>query len=330
MRLRHNHPTPILLLNDIPLKQVQHECYLGMVLSSNMSWKEHTHKVTSKASKKVGLLYNIQNKLSRSAKSVYYTSFIRPILEYGGVVFDNCTAFESNSLELVQRRAAVLCTGAFRRSSTNLLLNEVGWDTLANRRKHAKLILMFKIINDITPSYLTELIPPQVQSTTPYPLRNRTHFRIPRARTQLKNNSFTHATLRQWNVLDPELRNCRTLTTFKSKIKSRFKPNPLVKVYSITTGPCSRYHTQIRLGLSKLNAHLFTHGIIQDPLCPNCPNNSKENTTHYLNGVPSLRRSEGGDVPWSKRATANHSTKQQQKMRPRANPRNLFCTILTK
>ena len=65
-------------LNNIPLKQVQQEC-----------WKEHIHRLTTKASKKIGLLFNMKNKLSRSAKPKYYISFIRPTLEYGGVVFDN-------------------------------------------------------------------------------------------------------------------------------------------------------------------------------------------------------------------------------------------------
>lgn len=178
----------------------------------------------------------MKNKLSRTAKTSYYTSFIRPLLEYGSAVFDNCTAFESHSLELIQRRAALLCTGAFRRTPSILLRNEVGWDTLANRRKDAKIVLMFKLINDLTPQYLSDLIPPQVQITTHYPLRNRTHFRVPLARTQLNKNSFIPATLRQWNALDPDLRNCRTLPTFKTKIKSKFKPNPLTKVYSTCPG----------------------------------------------------------------------------------------------
>jgi len=94
---------PPLLLNNTPLKQVQQECYLGMVLTSNMSWKEHIHKVTTKASQKIGLLYNFKNKLSRTAKSRYYISFIRPVLEYGNVIYDNCTIAESNFLELIQR-----------------------------------------------------------------------------------------------------------------------------------------------------------------------------------------------------------------------------------
>lgn len=288
LRQRNPHPNPVLLLNNIPLQQVQQERYLGMILTTNMSWKEHIHNLTSKATKKLGILFNMKDKLSRTAKSKYYISFIRPLLEYGGVVFDNCTAHESNSLELVQRRAAILCTGAFKRSPTHLLLSDVGWDSLSNRRKNAKVILMYKIVNGLTPPYLRELIPPQVQSTTPYPLRNRRNYRIPPTRTQLSHHSYIPASLRQWNELDPDLRNSRTLHSFKYKIKSKFKKHPLVKAYSTSFGPCSKYLTQIRLGLSKLKAHLFSFNIIPDPICPYCPNNVHETSCHYLLECPAF------------------------------------------
>jgi ribonuclease P/MRP protein subunit RPP40 len=108
---------PRIIMNNTELKQVDEECYLGLILNSNISWKPHISKITCKASKKLGLLYKMRNKISRSALSKYYISFIRPVLEYGSVVFDNCTIFYAHSLEQVQRRAARFCTGAFKRAS---------------------------------------------------------------------------------------------------------------------------------------------------------------------------------------------------------------------
>lgn len=143
---------------------------------------------------------------------------------------------------------------------------------------------MYKILNGLTPHYLSQLIPPQVQASTAYPLRNRADFRIPHSRTQLNHNSYIPSTLRQWNALDPALRACRTFTTFKSKIKAKFKPCPLSKLYS---NSC-KYHTQIRLGLSKLRDHLFTFSIIPDPYCPNCPITAKETALHYFLECPAF------------------------------------------
>lgn len=66
----HSHH-PHIVMNNTELSQVDEECYLGMVLSSNMSWKAHINKIICKASKKICLLYKMRNKLSRSALSKY-------------------------------------------------------------------------------------------------------------------------------------------------------------------------------------------------------------------------------------------------------------------
>jgi hypothetical protein len=132
---------PRILMNNIPLKQVDEERYLGLILNSKMTWNSHVNHLTSKASRQIGLLHKLKTKLPRSALTKYYTTFIRPVLEYGSVVFDNCTIHESHLIEQVQRRAAVLCTGALRRTAYTNLLNELGWESREDRRKKAKLIL---------------------------------------------------------------------------------------------------------------------------------------------------------------------------------------------
>ena len=37
--------------------------------------------------------------LERDSLQIIYTSFIRPILEYADIVWDNCTQYEPNALE---------------------------------------------------------------------------------------------------------------------------------------------------------------------------------------------------------------------------------------
>jgi hypothetical protein len=56
-----------------------------------------------------------------------YLSFIRPILEYGNVIWDNCTQNEANLLENVQVEAGRIITGLRVNSSRSKLYNELGW-----------------------------------------------------------------------------------------------------------------------------------------------------------------------------------------------------------
>ena len=111
-------------------------------------------------------------KLDRKSLQTMYFSFIRPVLEYADVIWNNYTQYESNELEKIQNEAARIVTGATKMVSINSLLSETGWETLSSRRNKHKLTLLHKMQNDLSPEYLCSLVPPTVGSTSSYPLRN--------------------------------------------------------------------------------------------------------------------------------------------------------------
>ena len=45
-------------------------------------------------------------KLDRKSLETIYLTFIRPLLEYGDVIWDNCTQYEKNELDKIQNEAA--------------------------------------------------------------------------------------------------------------------------------------------------------------------------------------------------------------------------------
>jgi hypothetical protein len=87
-----------------------------------------------------------------------YFGFIRPILEYGSVVWDNCTREQSDLIESVQYESARIATGLRKGTSRDKLYAELGWDSLQNRRKKQKLILMSKALEGELPNYITNNI----------------------------------------------------------------------------------------------------------------------------------------------------------------------------
>ena len=48
--------------------------------------------------------------LDRKSLKKFYTSFIRPTLEYGNIIWDNCTKQQANLLESIQLDAARIIT----------------------------------------------------------------------------------------------------------------------------------------------------------------------------------------------------------------------------
>ena len=69
---------------------------------------------------------SLKFKLDRKALECIYTSFIRPLLEYGDIIFNNCTQRLKDELESIQLEAARNVTGATKPVSHDKLYQEIG------------------------------------------------------------------------------------------------------------------------------------------------------------------------------------------------------------
>ena len=201
-----------------------------------------------------------------------YISFIRPLLEYGDVVWDNCSAYLQSELEAIQTEAARIVTGATKLCNIQGLMADLKWDTLASRRKKHRLVQMN---NGMTPDFLTSLIPPLSQVR--YPLRNSDNIPLPVCRTQSYASSFLPATIRDWNSLPISTRQSESVPSFKYKLRTHSaKPSLL---YNVGSRRNQIMHCRLRLGCSSLNHDLHRKNIIDSPLCT-C--NAIENASHFL------------------------------------------------
>jgi hypothetical protein len=121
--------------------------YLGCTISIYLNWSEHINNTTNKASRSLGYLHIKSRKIKEQA----YKSLVRPQLEYATTVWDSYHKNQIDKIEKVQRRAARYVTGRHRnRSSVNTMLEDLKWKSLqTRRRKEARMIMMYKIINNM-------------------------------------------------------------------------------------------------------------------------------------------------------------------------------------
>ena len=96
---------------------------------------------------------NLKLIVKRNSLKQIYISFLRPLLEYASIVWDNCTSREKETVEKIQTEAARLLTGITRSASLLNLYKKIGWMALEDRRRYQKLICIFKIINSLTTDY---------------------------------------------------------------------------------------------------------------------------------------------------------------------------------
>ena len=134
-RSPENHPT--LFLNNNPLNEVSSHTHLGLCFTNNLSWSKHINTIVTRSSQRVNILKHLKFLLGKNTLIHLYKTMIRHILEYGCIVFDNCSSS-------VQYEAARVCTGALWNTNKLKLLEELGWSLMSKRRKYFKLCMFFQ------------------------------------------------------------------------------------------------------------------------------------------------------------------------------------------
>ena len=86
---------------------------MTLTLDSKLSFNEHINDKIG--NKDVGLLRKLQAILPRNSLLTIYKSFIRPLLDYADVIYDQSSnASFSKKIESVQYNAALAITGAIK------------------------------------------------------------------------------------------------------------------------------------------------------------------------------------------------------------------------
>ena len=289
-RKRNELDHPVIHFNNIPVEKVNEHKHLGIILDPKLSFSAHIKTAISKSRKGIGLLKCFSKYLPRSTLNELYKLHVRPHLDYGDVIYHipaKVCEFSGGitlpnlmeKLESVQYSAARAVTGTWRGTSREKLYTELGWESLNSRRWSRRLTLFYKIINNLTPTYMKDPIPQPPQ--TRYSLRNQDVVGRTRARTEKFKSSFYPHCLSEWNKIDPEIRLAPSVAVFKAKLLSIIRP-PAKSVFGIYDPIGLSYLSQIRVGLSKLNFHKFKHNF-RDTVNPMCPmNDGIENTEHFL------------------------------------------------
>ena len=284
-KTRGSHPD--LFLNDTKITEANHHKHLGLIISNTMSWSYHINEILAKAEKRLSIMRRSKHILPRSCLDKLYKSMIRPLLDYCDVIYDSCTMYESQRLDKLQRKASLLCTGAFRITSNEKVLKELGWSKLANRRTNHRLVLFYKILNNLAPQYLKRLCNLTSHNTNNYLLRRNNSFLVPTIHRESFSKSFFPKTIRDWNNLANSIKQSQSLTIFKTKVKSLYEPLVQNKLYCQGHGLSKVNHCRMRLGLSHLNSHLHHYNLIDSPSCsnPEC-GRTPESAAHYFLSCP--------------------------------------------
>ena len=104
-------------------------------LSNDRSWDLHINNSIEKAWKRLNIMRCLKICLDRKSLQVIYFTFVRPIIEYGDVVWDNILQYLKNDLDKIQTEAARTVTDCSKLVSLDEQKYECGWESLGDRRR---------------------------------------------------------------------------------------------------------------------------------------------------------------------------------------------------
>ena len=144
--------------------------------------------------------------------------------------------------------------------------------------------MFYKMVHNLTPTYMTELVPHSVSVNSQYSLRNASNIRSIRCNSQLYSNYFLPSVIQEWNKLPQDIRNSESISSFKRLLCIN---KSIIPHYHYTGFRKAQIlHTQLRMNCSPLNLFLFQKNIIESPLCQ-C--GELESTEHFFQSCSSYQ-----------------------------------------
>ena len=202
------------------------------------------------------MIWKLRYILPRHSLITIYKSFVRPILNYCDIIYDqpNNEGF-CNKIERLQYNVALAVTGAIRGTSQTKLYNELGLESLIFRRWMRRLCMFYKIKILNILEYLYYLIPNDRRT---YNTWNLDFVKTYLCRTDAFKYSFFPYSISEWNKLDPDLCNAKSYSKFRKSLLKSGRPSPN-HIYKIHDPLGLKLLTRLRLGLSHLNEPRFNH-----------------------------------------------------------------------
>ena len=146
---QHNPILHMYYIENSPIKEVSSAKCLGFTIDNKLTFNDHIQTITNKANQINAFIYRNLRHCSSTVKCNCCRSIVRPVLEYASSVWDPHTLNNINKIEAAQRRAARFCLNEFScHSSVTSMLSTLNLPPL-QQRERTKLIMMYKIINDL-------------------------------------------------------------------------------------------------------------------------------------------------------------------------------------
>lgn len=208
-------------INNHPLETVDEYKYLGVIITSKLTWNSHVAWIVQKAMVKLWILKRKLRHCTPRTKLAAYSTTIRPVLEYADVVWDPTSKRNIDLIEGVQKKALRFAYNEYRRkSSITKLYNLSKLPRLETRRRINRLKLLFTIVHNSSRMSFERYM--EYNSSRHTRNKHSKTIVVPFCRTECLKNSFFTRTINEWNSLSESVINAATTSSFVTMLEQLF------------------------------------------------------------------------------------------------------------
>ena len=121
----------------------------------------------------------------------------------------------------MENRAARILTFSNYEVRSSALLDELGWERLEYVRLKQLAVTMYKIHNNLSPSYLRQIFT-NTSNVHSHSLRNsELNYYVPRPRTESAKGTLHYRGSFLWNKIPSEIRKLPSLNVFKTSVHGK-------------------------------------------------------------------------------------------------------------
>ena len=136
-------------------------------------------------------------------------------LDYCNALYDGIEPYKLDHLQSIQNRACRIIFGLKRKESVDEHLLKLHWLKVRERIDFKLLLLVYKSLNGLAPSYLSELLHYNNLSGSRTP-----SLTVPALSSVLGNRAFMCHGPKLWNELPIDIKYSETVSIFKKKLKT--------------------------------------------------------------------------------------------------------------
>ena len=219
---RHAHKVSIdrIKIGDCYVHSSKSAKNLGATFDDTMCMHQHVTTLVRSCNAQLRSIGQARKYLTKDATEKVLHAFLTSRLDCGNSLLYGLPDFLIQKLQRVQNTAARILTRTRKSEHISPILRSLHWLPVSKRIDYKIMILTYKCLHNLAPSYLQDLIHPYQPSRS---LRSSSQVLLQIPKTRLKtygDRSFAKAAPTLWNSLPLDIRESDSLDIFKRALKT--------------------------------------------------------------------------------------------------------------